>query len=101
MLINEASRLLSEQLGEYVPVSFIRFYDTKILTLGRQRGNRYRDLTVEDVKKLKKVYALSKIGVPVNTIKEYLLGDKVAYKDITKRKQDITKILEGGLLDEF
>ena len=101
MLISEASKLLSEELGDYITDNFIRFYDNKVLNLGRVRGNKYREITDDDIRTLKKVYVLSKIGIPVTVIKSYLSKDKEAMEFITKRKAEIVRLLKGGQLDEF
>lgn len=103
MRINEASRLVSEKVGDYVSDSFIRFYDKHVLNLSRIkcRRSKYREVTDVDIKKLVKVYALSKIGIPVKIIGDYLKGDRSAFKAIVNRKQELYKVLDGGILDEF
>jgi len=101
MKISDASKQLSQELDDYVSDSFVRFYDKNCLGVERTRGNQYRDLNEDDIKKLKKIWVLSKIGIPVKVIRDYISDIKESYETIGRKKKELIKILEGGLLDEF
>ncbi|MCD8004979.1 MAG: MerR family transcriptional regulator [Oscillospiraceae bacterium] len=50
----------------------IRFYEKQGLLAPRRGGNRYRDYSEEDVRRLKQIVVLRKCGVPIADIRRLL-----------------------------
>ena len=81
MKISEAA----ERAG--LNISSVRFYERKgLLTPQRERENRYRDYTEEDVQRIKQILLYRKMGISVDII-ELLLNGRVRLSDILEKQK--------------
>lgn len=81
MKISEAA----ERAG--LNISSVRFYERKgLLTPQRERENRYRDYTEEDVQRIKQILLYRKMGISVDVI-ELLLNGRVRLSDILEKQK--------------
>ncbi len=66
----------------------IRLYESKgLLTVERHAGNDYRDYSEEDVKRLKTIAVLRKLGVPISDIRQWTDGE-VALSALLRRVEE-------------
>lgn len=83
-----------------IPRATIRFYEKENLISPKRNDNSYREYSEEDVKLLKKIIILRKIGLPVSDIKNLLDGNfslqPLLEKNISELQNQI-KELEGAI----
>ncbi|QIB69319.1 MerR family transcriptional regulator [Aminipila butyrica] len=80
---------VAEQTG--LSISNIRFYEKKgLIEPARERHNKYRDYTEEDMKRLKWIILYRKMGIPLESI--YLL---------VKKERSIEFVIEKQIEDLF
>ena len=83
-----------------IPRATIRFYEKEQLISPKRNDNSYREYSEEDVKLLKKIIILRKIGLPVSDIKNLLDGNfslqPLLEKNISELQNQI-KELEGAI----
>ncbi|MCD8375486.1 MAG: MerR family transcriptional regulator [Oscillospiraceae bacterium] len=78
----------------------IRFYEKQGLLAPRRGGNRYRDYSEEDVRRLKQIVILRKCGVPIADIRRLLQGEAKlpeVLREQTAQLQAQAEQLQGAL----